>query len=86
VRAASSARLAERLRPKGRLDTRSPIEGLLADPGARAVLDRRVPGFTSDERVQQALKMSLRDIAPFAPEVFTESLLKSLDEELAAVP
>ncbi len=30
--------------------------------------------------------MSLRDIAPFAPQVFTEELLKTLDEELAAVP
>ena len=81
-----AARLEERLRPKGRLDTRSPIEALLASQGARAVLDRRVPGFTTDARVQQALRMSLRDVAPYAPEVFTEALLKTLDEELAAVP
>jgi hypothetical protein len=45
-----------------------------------------VPGFTTDERVQQALRMSLRDIAPYAPQVFTDDLLKTLDEELAAVP
>ena len=62
-----AARLEARLRPKGRLDTHSPIEALLASPGARAVLDKRVPGFTTDSRVQQALKMSLRDVAPYAP-------------------
>ena len=80
-----AARLEARLRPKGRLDTRSPIEALLASQGARAVLDRRVPGFTTDARVQQALRMSLRDVAPYAPEVFTEAQLKTLDEDLAAV-
>jgi hypothetical protein len=81
-----AARLAARLRPKGRLDTSSPIEALLATPGARAVLDKRVPGFTTDARVQQALKMSLREVAPYAADVFTDSLLATLDEELAAVP
>ena len=81
-----AARLAARLRPKGRLDTNSPIEALLATPGARAVLDKRVPGFTTDARVQQALKMSLREVAPYAADVFTDALLATLDEELAAVP
>jgi alpha-L-rhamnosidase len=81
-----AARLTARLKPKGRLDTNSPIEALLASQGARAVLDRRVPGFTTDARVQQALTMSLRQIAPYAADVFTDSLLTTLDEELAAVP
>ncbi|MFN8094517.1 MAG: family 78 glycoside hydrolase catalytic domain [Vicinamibacteria bacterium] len=80
-----AAKLAARLKPKGRLDTKSPIEALLASPGARAVLDKRVPGFTTDARVQQALKMSLQQVAPYAPEVFTAALLATLDEELAAV-
>ena len=81
-----AARLAERLRPKGRLDTNSPIEALLATPGARAVLDKLVPGMTTDARVQQALKMSLRQIAPYAADTFTDALLKALDEEPATVP
>jgi alpha-L-rhamnosidase len=81
-----AARLAARLRPKGRLDTNSPIEALLATPGARAVLDKRVPGFTTNPQVQQALKMSLRQVAPYAADTFTDSLLKTLDEELATVP
>jgi alpha-L-rhamnosidase len=81
-----ASRLAARLRPKGRLDTSSPIESLLASERARAVLDGRVPGFTANPQLKDALKMSLRQIAPFAPEVLTEELLKALDEELARVP
>jgi alpha-L-rhamnosidase len=81
-----AATLAARMTPPARFSTQTLVEDLLASPEARAVLDRRVPGFTTDSRVQQALKMSLRGIAPFAPQVFTEELLKTLDEELAAVP
>jgi alpha-L-rhamnosidase len=81
-----AAALAARMTPPARFSTQTLVEDLLASAEARAVLDRRVPGFTTDSRVQQALKMSLRGIAPFAPQVFTEELLKTLDEELAALP
>ncbi len=50
------------------------------------MLDKRVPGFTTDPRLQQALKMSLREIAPYAPTVFTEEMLKGLDDDLRAIP
>ncbi len=80
------ARLAARLQPPGRFSTQTPVEDLLASPQARAVLDRHVAGFTTDPRVQQALKMSLREIAPYAPAVFTEEMLKVLDDDLRAIP
>jgi alpha-L-rhamnosidase len=80
------AALAARIHPPARLSTRTTIEALLADRQARAVLDRRIPGFTTDPRVEQALQMSLRDVAPYAPNVFTEEMLKNLDEDLAAIP
>jgi alpha-L-rhamnosidase len=80
------AALAARINPPARFSTRTPVEGLLASPAARAVLDRRVPGFTTDPRVQEALRMTLREIAPYAPAVFTEDLLKTLDEDLRAIP
>jgi hypothetical protein len=80
------AALVTRMNPPARFSTRTTVEDLLASAPARAVLDKRVPGFTTDARVQQALKMSLRDIAPYAPAVFTEDLLKALDDDLAAIP
>jgi alpha-L-rhamnosidase len=80
------AALAARMNPPARFSTRTPIEELLASPQVRAVLDRRLPGFTTDSRVQQALKMSLREVAPYAPAIFTEEMLKNLDEDLQAIP
>ena len=49
-------------------------------------LDRRLPGFTTDPRVQQALRMTLREIAPYAPAVFTSEMLKNLDQDLKTIP
>ena len=80
------AALAARLNPPARFTTRTPVEGLLASPEARAVLDRRLPGFTTDPRVQQALRMNLREIAPYAPAIFTEEMLKALDDDLRGDP
>ncbi|HXK09895.1 MAG TPA: family 78 glycoside hydrolase catalytic domain [Vicinamibacteria bacterium] len=80
------AALAARAHPPGRLSTRTPIQELLASPPARAALDKRLPGFTSDPRLEQAQKMSLREIAPFAPAVLTEGMLKNLDDDLRAIP
>jgi alpha-L-rhamnosidase len=80
-----AAALVARVTPPARFSTQTPVEELLANAQARAVLDKRVPGFTTDARVQQALKMSLRAIAPFAADVFTESLLQTLDQDLKAI-
>jgi alpha-L-rhamnosidase len=80
------AGLAALIHPPARFSTRTRIEALLASPEARAVLDRRLPGFTTDSRVQQALGMTLREVAPYAPTVFTEEMLKNLDDDLQAIP
>jgi alpha-L-rhamnosidase len=83
VFAYDGAALAARQQP--RFSTRTRVETLLASPAARAAVDGRVPGFSADARLQQALQMSLRDIAPYAPAVFTEEVLKALDDDLAAI-
>jgi len=80
------AALVARMNPPARFSTRTPIEELLASPQARGVLDRRLPGFTTDPRVQQALKMSLREVAPYASAIFTEEMLKNLDDDLGTIP
>jgi len=80
------AALAARLNPPARFSTHTTVEALLASPQARTVLDRRLPGFTTDDRVQQALRMTLREIAPYAPDVFTEEMLKNLDDDLREIP
>jgi hypothetical protein len=62
------------------------IGALLADPAARAVLDRHFPGVAGDPRIGMAKGMTLRTIQNFAPENFTDAALDAADAELAGLP
>ncbi|HSD66231.1 MAG TPA: alpha-L-rhamnosidase C-terminal domain-containing protein, partial [Vicinamibacteria bacterium] len=78
--------LSARINPPSRFSTRTKIEELVGDARARAAIDKRIPGFSSDSRLPQAYQMSLRDVAPYVPDVFTEQMLENLDDDLAAIP
>jgi alpha-L-rhamnosidase len=79
-------RVAEQIRRPGWLDTRVPVELLLASAPARAVLERNAPGITKDPRLEEAHTRTLREIATSAPELLTEERLRTLDGELRALP
>jgi hypothetical protein len=80
------ASLSARINPPSRFSTRTKIEDLVGEPRARAAIDKRIPGFSTDPRLPQAYQMTLRDVAPYAPDVFTEEMLKNLDADRAAIP
>jgi hypothetical protein len=80
------AALATRINPPARFSTRTTIGDLIANPQARAVVEKRLPGFSKDPRIDQALGMSLREAAPYEPTILTEELLKNLDEDLRVIP
>lgn len=63
--------------------TRTPLRELFESEEAKAVLEEHVPGITTNPQLQQALHMSLRDVAPFAPDYYTEEKLQAIDEDLA---
>jgi len=65
------------------LSTNSPIKDLLADEKATGILEKHLPGLTSNPQLQQAMDMSLRAIAPFAPDTFTDEVLEAIDKDLA---
>jgi len=62
------------------------IGSLLADPAAKAVLDKYFPGVSSDKRVGMAKSMTLRAVQKFAPDKFTTQALDAADAELASLP
>jgi hypothetical protein len=66
--------------------TDTKIGSLLADPAARAVLDKYFPGVSSDKRIGMAKGMTLRAVQKFAPEKFTTESLDAADTELASLP
>ena len=58
------------------------IGALLADPAAKAILDKYFPGVSSDSRISMAKAMTLRTVQKFAPELFTAEALDAVDAEL----
>ena len=65
------------------LDT--PIETLLADVRARAVLDRNLPGLSDDANLAKFKALSLRRLAPLSGGQLTEELLARTAYDLAAL-
>lgn len=65
------------------LDT--PIERLLADPRAKAVLDKDVPGLSDDENLPRFRTLSLRRFQPLTGGQMTDALLAQVDRDLAGI-
>ena len=65
------------------LDT--PIALLIADPRARAILDRDVPGLSEDENLPTIRALSLRELAPLSGGQMTAALLDTVGADLAAI-
>ncbi len=65
------------------LDT--PIQALAADQGARAVLDRELPGLTTHESYEQFKAMSLKALKPLAAGLITDERLAAVEAGLRAL-
>ena len=65
------------------LDT--PIADLIADPAAKAVLDKDMPGLSDDENLPRFRMLSLRRLAPLSGGQMTADLMQKLAFDLAAL-
>ena len=65
--------------------TSTPIGTLLDDAAAKAVLDKNVPGLTTNPQIDMARGMTLKDIQSYAAEQLTDDVLKKIDVDLAAL-
>ncbi|KTF68199.1 hypothetical protein ACNFJ7_12385 [Sphingomonas sp. HT-1] len=65
------------------LDT--PIEQLIADPKAKAVLDADLPGVSTHPALDQFKTMSLRAVQPFSNGALTDEMLAKVEKDLAAI-
>ena len=65
------------------LDT--PIQTLAADQGARAVLDRELPGLTAHESYEQFKGMSLKTLMPLSGSLITDERLATVEAGLRAL-
>jgi hypothetical protein len=62
------------------------IGALLDDPAARAILDRRLPGFSDSPQLRLVRGATLRSIQGYALKVLTDQVLAGIDADLATLP
>ncbi|MCB2068100.1 MAG: cellulase family glycosylhydrolase [Erythrobacter sp.] len=69
-----------------RLSIDSLTSDLLADPLARAILDREVPGLATSSRQGLFPQTRLRALQPALPELLTDAALERIERALAELP
>jgi hypothetical protein len=62
------------------------IGTILDDPAARAVVDKHIPGFSSQDQIEMARPMTLKSIQQYAPEKYTDKVLTEIDADFAKLP
>lgn len=65
------------------LDT--PLGELAANPAAKAVLDKDIPGLTTNEAFDTFKGASLTQVAPYSNGKLTEAMLAQVATDLAAI-
>ena len=82
---AAQAGPAERSAPASGFTIDTPIGALIADAGAKAVLDRDLPGLSDDANLARFEGMSLREFQPLTGGQLDEALLAKVGSDLAAI-
>lgn len=62
----------------------STIGELLADPAATAILDKHIPGLSTNGQIGMVKGQTLKTLLPMAGGRFTAETLAAIDAELAA--
>ena len=72
--------------PSAHLSTADTTIGdLLDNPAAKAIVDKHLPGFSADSRVEMARGFTLRAIQPMVADQITIAMLDAIDADLAAL-
>ena len=61
------------------------IGTLIDDPVARAILDKHIPGMTSNPQIEMARSFTLRQIQQFAADQVTDEVLSKIDADFKAL-
>ncbi|NBB73558.1 MAG: family 78 glycoside hydrolase catalytic domain [Bacteroidetes bacterium] len=69
----------------GGLDASTAVGSLLANEAARSVLQEHLPEWLDDVPLEQATDRSLREVAPYAPDQLTETVLASIERDLRQI-
>lgn len=73
-------------KPAARYDLTTPIEKIVADPAAKAILDKDLPSLTTNPAFEAFKAMSLKDLQPLAGGALTDEKLAEVEKHLADLP
>lgn len=62
------------------------IGDLIDNPATRAVIDKYLPGVSTDPQIDQGRAMTFRQVQSYAPDRFSDATLAKIDADLAKVP
>jgi hypothetical protein len=71
--------------PAALFSVETPIEALVADARAKAVLDKYLPGIDQVPQYDMFKAMSLKAIAPYSQGMISDDLLAKIGADLAAI-
>ena len=63
----------------------TPLGDLLANAETKAVLEKHMPGISTNPEVEPVKGLSLKAIQPYAPDRLPDTLLAAIDVDLAKV-
>ena len=61
------------------------IGTLLDDPAAKAIVEKHIPGMTTNEQIDMARGMTLRAVQQYSPDEVTDERLAAIDAEFATL-
>ena len=64
----------------------SEIGTLLDDPAAKAVIEKHIPGMTTNEQIDMARAMTLKGVQQYSPDQVTDKVLAEIDADFAKLP
>ena len=59
------------------------IGTLLDDPAAAEILEKYMPGFTTNDQVSMTRSLTLESLKSFAPDMVSDEVLEKIDADLA---
>ena len=62
------------------------IGDILADPAAKAAVEKHIPGMLSNDQIEMAKDMTLKQIQQYSPDTVTDKALGDIDAEFAKLP
>ena len=66
-----------------RLDLNSPLSQLIADPAARAILEKHLPGLVDAPQIGMIANWRLEQVAAVVPDMLTNEMIQAVAQDLA---